>query len=59
MNPIIPFIIGVLIITISNTLNNTFKWTSPENILPYHLWIMAICIFMIILPSKVGLSYGL
>ena len=59
MNPIIPFIIGVLILTITNTLNNAFKWTSPENILPYHLWIMAICIFIMILPRKVALSYGL
>jgi len=59
MNPIIPFIIGVLILTITNTLNNTFKWMPQESILPYHLWIMAICIFMMILPSKVGTSYGL
>tara|TARA_B100001142_G_scaffold119904_1_gene121914 strand:+ start:15174 stop:15353 length:180 start_codon:yes stop_codon:yes gene_type:complete len=59
MNPIIPFIIGVIIITVTNTLNNTFKWMPQESILPYQLWVMAICIFMMILPTKIGLTYGL
>jgi len=59
MNPLIPLIGGIIIITVSNVLNKTFNWTSVENLLPYQLWIMGICIFLMILPTKVGKSYGL
>tara|TARA_B100001029_G_C15051099_1_gene450774 strand:+ start:2099 stop:2278 length:180 start_codon:yes stop_codon:yes gene_type:complete len=59
MNPAISLGLGILLITISNVLNKTFNWMPEENLLPYQLWIMAICIFLTILPTKVGSNYGI